>query len=381
MPSPNHYEVLGLDPSASTEEIARRHDELVRLYGADGAQAPMVRLIEEANRVLSNAGLRQIYDSGIAPKAPPASEAAPTPRVPQVPSSYSSEQEITQAIPTPELERTTIVEPALPAKESETALPSEKQIASELAKRGVASDEVQRLLKMGQPEAPAKGAKPLVPALVVPPSQAYEPKPKITLPAFRESSTDEKQRAERMLTNANIARRRAQFVEAERECRAALDLIPKDAPALELYGDILQSLGRVDDALYSYQRATEADEARKTAEKKYAELMLLQNREIDLLREENIPRSSSLAVILSAVFPGVGQIYNGDTLKGVVILVIVSSCIFLLGWSPYGFHKGLTSISPPLAFFTIVALFTYAFALVDANIGAKRGKRKSGWDI
>jgi tetratricopeptide (TPR) repeat protein len=397
MASPNHYEVLGLSPTASTPEIEHRCQELTSLYGSDGSQAPMMKLIEEARRVLTNSALREIYDSGLRPAQPPSlPESLPLPdaTVPEVilnaqhsPSEAIPQPpplEITRAMPAPEQERTTIVSTGTaPASVPAGGLPDERRLAKELAQRGVSGAEVERLLAMGRGDPPPgrKGSAPVSPELELPPSEAYVPKPTISLPPFRKSSTEERQQADRMLTGANISRRRGQFAEAERECRSALELIPGDAAALELYGDILQAVGRVDDALYAYHRATESDAGRKTAEKKYAELMLLQNREIDLLRMENIPRSASLAVILSAVFPGAGQIYNGDILKGLVIGVIVSSCIYLLGWSPYGFHKGLTSISGPLVFFLATALIAYGYALVDANLSARRGKRQSGWDV
>jgi tetratricopeptide (TPR) repeat protein len=394
MPAPNHYEVLGLTPSASPREVEQRYAELHRLYGSDGSQAPMMKLIQEARRILGSPALREIYDAGLQASSPVAEAPAPTPtaEVPEVilnaqraapePTvQIPPEREITRAVPTPAQERTTLVTP--PASRTPASDSDERKLAKELAKRGVASDEVERLLAMGRkvPAPTKKGARPLPSAPIVPPSQAYVPKPTITLPPFRASTTDERQRAERMLTGANISRRRGLFAQAERECREALDLVPGDAAALELYGDILQAVGRVDDALYAYQRATEADPNRKTVEKKYAELMLLQNREINLLRDESIPRSASLAVILSAVFPGTGQLYNGDTLKGLVIGIIVGSCIYLLGWSPFGFHKGLKSLSPPLVFFTAIAAITYAYAVVDANLSARRGKIRSGWDV
>lgn len=400
MAAPNHYEVLGLPPTASQDEVAQRFEELSRLYGPDGAQTSMMKLIEEAHRVLSNAALRSVYDSGLTDQAngssPPVADIPPVsdvtagivPAVIRNAQAASPERfslDITTEIPKPDLERTTVVDiPSLrPDVRPAESVPNDKVLASELTKRGVSAGEVDRLLAIGRSESTAtkKKGRPVISAPVIPPSHAYVPKPTITLPPFRVSSPDERQRAERMLTNANISRRRGQFAEAEKECRAALDLVPQDSAALELYGDILQSVGRVDDALYTYQRATEADETRRTAERKYAELMLLQNREVELLRSESIPRNASLAVLLSAVFPGTGQMYNGDTLKGLFIFVIMASCIYLLGWTPFGFHKGLRGVTAPLAFFSAIAAITYGFAVIDANISARRGKIRSGWDV
>lgn len=401
MPAPNHYEVLGLGHTATASEIERRYAELWNLYGSDGAHAPMMKLIQEARRVLTSPALREVYDAGlgtIVEVAAPAPEPPIAPPVPEIPavilqaqrapvSAPLPEREITRPVPMPVLERTTLVTPPAPAPKAEEKpadnAPDERKLAHELQRRGVSPGEIERLIAAGRddPAPKTKGGRKLDITPLIPPSEPYVPKPTITLPPSRQSTADERQRAERMLTNANIARRRGLFKEAERECREALDLVPGDAAALELYGDILQSVGRVDDALYTYGLAKNIDSTRKTTEKKYAELMLLQNREIDLLRDESIPRNAFLSVLLSAFLPGTGQIYNGDTLKGLVIAVIVGSCIYLLGWTPYGFHKGLKSISFQLAFFTIVAVLTYAYAVVDANVSARRGKIRSGWDV
>src|SRR5579872_465875 len=69
MSAPNHYEALGLPPSASQADIEKRYQELARLYQIDAA-APasvegMAGLIVEAYRVLSNAALRAHYDAGV----------------------------------------------------------------------------------------------------------------------------------------------------------------------------------------------------------------------------------------------------------------------------------------------------------------------------
>jgi tetratricopeptide (TPR) repeat protein len=262
----------------------------------------------------------------------------------------------------------------------------DRQLARELSRRGVPPEEIERMVALGRGEpvgpTPKKSAPVLATPPPIPPSEAYEPKPTITLPPFRDASTEQRMEADRLLTSTNIARRRGNFAEAERLCREAIDRVPRDAIALEIYGDILQGVGRVDDALYAYQRATEADSKRRTAEKKYAELMLLQNREIDLLRQEFIPRNPNVAVFFSALFPGAGQLYNGDSLKGLIIAVVMLVCVYVLGWTPYGFYHGQTTLGAPLVLSMITAGAVYIYAVVDANLTARRGKaRKSGWEV
>lgn len=262
----------------------------------------------------------------------------------------------------------------------------DRKMAQELARRGVAGDEVQRLMTVsrgGSIVPPPKKGPSIATPPELPPSEAFKPHPKISLPEFRESTAQERIEADRILTNANISRRRGLYKQAEGECRQALDLIPADAAALELYGDILQGSGRVDDAVFAYERAVKADPNRKTAEKKYAELTLAQNREIEMLREEFIPRNASISILFSAVFPGAGQLYNGETIKGILVAAAFLACMFAIFFSPYGLpkDKGLGLPTSLVMLLGAVAVL-YLYAVVDANLSARRGgRRKSGWEV
>lgn len=295
------------------------------------------------------------------------------------------------AAPIPDAERQTLkADRTQEVPEASASLSPEEQdrrLAATLAQRGVPPEEVQRLLALSRGETPSSAvAKKASPGLAsppsIPPSEAYVPKPTITLPPFREATPQERMRADSLLTAANIARRRGNFKEAEQRCREAIELTPQDAAALELYGDIFQSVGRVDDALFAYERAKEADPNRASAEKKYAELMLLQNREIELLREEFIPRNANIAVLFSALMPGAGQVYNGEPWKGLLIFLTMVVCVLVLGWTGLGFPGSAGRISASLVFFIALATMTYIYAVVDANIIARRGKRpKTGWEV
>ncbi len=292
----------------------------------------------------------------------------------------SPDLEVTQAVapppspPEPTAELTRAAQPSPTAPED-----PDKRLIQELTRRGVASEEIQRLVALGKAAAPAPSRKsaPTVPTPPeIPPSAPFEPRPTVELPEFRESTTRERIEADRLLTSANVARRRGNFKQAEKDCRAALDLVPRDAAALELYGDICQSVGRVDDAAYAYHRATEADSKRRTAEKKYAELTLLQNREVELLRQEYIPRNPVVATLLSLALPGAGQAYNGDVIKGMVTLLVSALFAYLL-WQHHQRR--------PDGFMMLVAAglaAPWVYAVADAYMAAVRGKRpKSGWEV
>src|SRR5437588_10801481 len=176
------------------------------------------------------------------------------------PQAPPDELEVTQAVQPPQGP-----EPTVQISQEEL----DRRMAHELSRRGVASEEVARMLALSRGELPPppkrKGGPVLTSPPELPPSEAFKPLPSITLPEFRESSAQERIEADRQLTAANISRRRGLYKQAEKECRDALELIPSDAAALELYGDILQGTGRVDDAVFAYERAVKADPNRKTA--------------------------------------------------------------------------------------------------------------------
>lgn len=265
-------------------------------------------------------------------------------------------------------------QPAAPLSPEE----ENRRLAMELARRGIPPEEIQRLLSLGAPLQPSQ---PAVQTQRPPdaPRRTFQPHPTITLPEFRPASEAQKAQADRLLVQANIARRRGQYKEAERLCREAIEQTPADAAALELYGDILQSIGRVDDALYSYDRARTADPKRASAERKYAELTLAQETDLFMAATDAGPRNPFLAVFLSATLPGAGQVYNGESRKGLAIALAQLLSIYLLLWTPLRQPN-----APPYltAFVIAVAATVYIYAVADAKAGAKRaGKPKTGWEV
>ncbi|MEP6755981.1 MAG: DnaJ domain-containing protein, partial [Chthonomonadales bacterium] len=70
---PTYYEVLGISPVASPDEIKKRYRELARVHHPDVAKAPNAaetfKKINEANGVLSDPVRRSLYDSELALKS------------------------------------------------------------------------------------------------------------------------------------------------------------------------------------------------------------------------------------------------------------------------------------------------------------------------
>jgi tetratricopeptide (TPR) repeat protein len=385
---PTYYELLGVSPSATVDEIQERFDDVaLQLIKSTAAGSDTkLKQIKEARLVLTDPAQRAGYDAAL--RSLGMSEGsvvnpAPPPPAPDLDRTLDLDQAI-------DLERTQPVAPPprqAPRREAPPLVehnPQEdRRLAAELTRRGISPDEVKRLVDLGagvtkKPSGKTAVAMPTAPEL--PPSQAVQIHPTITLPEFREASTSDKEEAGRYLSSAGLAFRRGRLGEARDECRKAIEADPSDAAALELYGDIYQGLGRVDDALYAYQRAIDST-GRPTAEKKYAELMLMQNKEIELLRGEFIPRNPNISVFLSALVPGAGQLYNGEIVKGGILLAISLSMFFLLGWTQLGFSGARASIPPSLMGLSFLSVIAYVYALIDAKRGANRSPSGSGWDV
>ncbi len=263
------------------------------------------------------------------------------------------------------------------------AAPDDAALTRILADRGIAPEEIARLLKQSPPSASAPVAPDIQPDVTVALTpKPFEPKPTLAFPEFRQSSPEEAERAERLLRQAHLSRKRGRFDQALDACQSAVEQCPADAAALEMLGDILQALGRVDDAVAAYHRSGEADPSRKSAERKYAELVLMQDRLASPPSAAVEPRNPYMAVLLSAVCPGAGQYYNGETAKGLVLALVTLSLIVALLWTPLGFAGETVGLTPTSAMLIGIIGLVYVIGLADANIGARHPRRRgSGWDV
>src|SRR5262252_655508 len=85
----NYYEVLGVEPTASPEEIRAAYLELARKYHPDQNPSRIAtRLMAQINRayeVLRNPNLRADYDRKDGRGSPPRSEAGPPSSAPKQP--------------------------------------------------------------------------------------------------------------------------------------------------------------------------------------------------------------------------------------------------------------------------------------------------------
>jgi len=89
-------------------------------------------------------------------------------------------------------------------------------------------------------------------------------------------------------------------------------------------------------------------------------------------------KKATVALVLSAIFPGLGQFYNHDYVKGTAFLV----CGVVLGWFSSEMLPPLDSVIAgkvpeelgPLLTITILFLVCFGFSMVDAYRSANRGE-------
>ena len=148
---------------------------------------------------------------------------------------------------------------------------------------------------------------------------------------------------ERLLAEANLLKLRLQFEEAESLCRKILEIDPNCSEAHEILGDIHRSLGRLEEAMAEYKRAIELDPNNVRAQTSLAETSLLlaeQRAEERRLRElaEKGPRRAERSPTLAALYsviPGLGQLYNGDLVKGLSLLALFIASLLSVGFLLY----------------------------------------------
>ena len=120
--------------------------------------------------------------------------------------------------------------------------------------------------------------------------------------------------------------------EAARGVQQLLVMSPQSTTALEMEGDVLSAKGDAKGAREAYKRALAAEPANADAERKYAELALQLgqadwDREAllagDLEHFKGAPHKAPAgAALRSLLFPGLGQLYNGDSELGVVLALL-----------------------------------------------------------
>ncbi|MBC7329552.1 tetratricopeptide repeat protein [bacterium] len=170
---------------------------------------------------------------------------------------------------------------------------------------------------------------------------------------------------EKLLRFALLYLKRGEIKKAISTCQQILNEEPEDPSALELMGDIKSMQGDLQEALSFYKKALEKNPSAGEVEKKLARTVLKINEEAGKF-DLNLPpvkRFPLIAGLLSLVFAGLGQLYNGDTSKGIAGIVL--GAIFVI--IPFAFKIPW--------FFLLWGFLNFAFAM-EAYTFAKRGSEK-----
>jgi tetratricopeptide (TPR) repeat protein len=188
---------------------------------------------------------------------------------------------------------------------------------------------------------------------------------------------------------ANLQRMRGQWPEAEDTCRQALAIAPNDVAMHEMLGDILHELGKLDGALNEYKQAMRISPGRASLETKHAKLTLeIGERERaraiaeDMLanpKKYAAREKSPIWALCSAVMvPGLGQLYNGEVTKA--IIVFTPLLLFLASFALFPTHPRdpgtlsgvLSGVDPIVQWLGTLAGISYIYGLIDATVRAEK---------
>jgi len=205
------------------------------------------------------------------------------------------------------------------------------------------------------------------------------------------------QKANALLGEAVLLRAQGKRKEGLAKCQEALKLLPENAEAFEILGDLYAETGLPEAAIEAYKRVLELDPARLMAETKIARAALQkqrieQQRQLaqDLL-EGRLPRgqtrSPATAGLLSLLLPGLGQAYNHHWLKAAALLCIyvflflgaVATALRTLTAQQPSAGPGLDLFTVAGAFFvspaiwwTLLLILLYLYSVGDAALAATR---------
>jgi tetratricopeptide (TPR) repeat protein len=178
---------------------------------------------------------------------------------------------------------------------------------------------------------------------------AHEPEPSIEQPVEPVvlSEADYEQ-VESLIRQARVARNRQQIPQAIEYLNRAIEIDPSSSSAIVELGDIYLTKNRWSDAKALFFRASKISPNNISIERKYAEAVLKSSVPVDALLSgsnslEQAANAKSAAII-SFIFPGVGQIVLGQTIKGVTILCLWILSLVITFAIPNGI-KGLLVLS------------------------------------
>lgn len=210
------------------------------------------------------------------------------------------------------------------------------------------------------------------------------------------AATEVEARVEQLLRDAHLQRLRRHWAEAESLCREALELAPDDPMGLEMLGDLLADKGSLDEALEAYRKAFERQPHKTALEEKIARVVLERSEEARARQEAEMllrsplgklerRRNVTVAILLSILWPGAGQIFvNREYVKGGILVGVWGLALTfglgelfkaMLAFS--GMLERGATVNGPLAVVGLVGILVYIYGLLDASATAGRAGRSS----
>lgn len=206
---------------------------------------------------------------------------------------------------------------------------------------------------------------------------------------------------ERLLRLAHIHQVRGERSKAKELLQQALELDAENAGVWELLGDYQREAGDWQGAHDAYKKAHELNPSSAPIERKYAEAVLQLTRQQEQYQQWErtlegkgtgdtiaLPRNPGLAFLLSLLMPGVGQLYNGQFVKGGVILgiMVLGVIIFLAtpGGSDFIFNLLAYLVNPARArggmsglqlLAALMMFLAWVYAFIDAPLSAAARNR------
>ena len=155
------------------------------------------------------------------------------------------------------------------------------------------------------------------------------------------STTEIRQKMRELLGRATLLRVRGEHEKALEIAYEAVGIDNGNWEAHELLGDLLVSANRPEQALESYGRARELNRSRVALEDKIAKAALKRAARLNAValsqsyldgtaKSDTVKRNPAYAALFSLMLPGLGQVYNGQMVKGMGMLFAYTVCFALL---------------------------------------------------
>lgn len=197
---------------------------------------------------------------------------------------------------------------------------------------------------------------------------------------------------ERIVVQARVLRSRGENVAADRLLLEVCDKYPDHPSSLETRAFLLADQGKLREARDLLSKLIADHPGRLSAERKHAELVLRVAEQDDVVMQTlraselnaimnpaGLRRSAGTAAMLGLLFPGFGQIYNGELWKGVGYALLGAAlwtCFGLFGFVSYSDGAGgmKSEFAPSAVWWGLLLLLLYIVGILDAAVSAPRSQ-------